>query len=335
MGYNQNRQIKLMANTESAYGTLPTFTPADDGFFAYNNANPVGLDVSVNELDAIRDGFTPVKSAIGRFLRPFTPTIFAQGSGVFGTPVRFNDMIRACAMKETIAGSSSSIVYTPRSTSLESCGVAADLGGIYFAIAGLFGTWRMSGSAGQPVEWAFDMRGLWTQPANVAAQFSGWSGGSNLAQTLKSAGLVIDNGTVAWSGSNPAGENRLVFKSFNFDRGLTIGETADANADDGLARVGFDGMSKPKLTVVVEMKDTLTGLANLEADIKAGTTHDVSFQVGKASGSEVFREWYLSFPTAQPVNLQYQDGDGGTRVISIDYNVQHDTEGSEFAMTLK
>lgn len=335
MGYNQNRKIQLMAAMESTYGTLPSFTPASDGFFAYNNANPVGVDIQTVDLEAIRDGLTPVKAAIGRFLRPFNPTIFMQGSGVFGNPVRFSELLRASLLTETIASSSSSIVYTPRSTLLESAGVAANLGGIYYAITGLFGTFRMSASAGQPIETAFDMRGLWTAPDNVAAQFNGWAGGSNLAQTLKSAGLSINNGTVNWSGSNPAGENRLVFKSFNFDRGVTIGETTDANADDGLARIGVEGMTKPKLTLVVEMKDTLTGLPNIEADIKAGTLHNIGFKIGKNGVGESFREWHMAFPTAQPINVVPQDGDGGTRVMSIDYNVQSDTEGAEFSMTLK
>lgn len=334
--FNQNRVVKLMAAIESAYGTLPTFAPATDGFFAYTNANPVGLDVSTTDLDPIRDGFTPTLSAVGRILRPFNPTIFVQGSGVFGTPVRFNDMIRACAMKETIAGTSSSIVYTPRSTSLESCGVAANLGGQYFAIHGVFGTWRMSGSAGQPVEWAFDMRGLFTPVTAVGSQFDNWSGGNNMAQTLKSAGLSINNGAVTWSGTQPsAGDDRLVFKSFNFDRGLTIGETSDANADDGVARIGFEGGSKPKLQLVVELKDNFTSLINFEADIRAQTTHDITFQVGKNGVGQTCREWYLTFPTAQPLSINYQDGDGGTRVAAIDYNVQHVTEGLEFMLTNK
>lgn len=329
MSQSRNRIVKAAAAIEATVGTNPNIDPANEGFFLFTNANPVGLDTQTVILDVLRESYTPSAALIGRQLINFTPTLLVQGSGAAGTAVRFNALLRCCGLKETVAASS--VVYDPafQDTDVKTASIELGLDGVLWETNAAQGTFTISASAAQGMEIAFNIRGLYNEPVNVGATLDGWSGGTNRAVTWKGANLIINNGTVAWSSSNPSG-NELVIKSMQFDRGVTIGERSDANATDGLAGLNLEA-AEPTFQVVVEAKNTVTGLPTLFSDLTNSVKHNVTFDMGSGAGNT----WSFSLPKAQLTNVTPADGDGGTRVYTLDYRVQHDTDGAEFKITTK
>lgn len=318
--------VKAMAEIESTYGTEPSWSPADDGFFLVNNANPVRLDTNRVTPAYLRETYTPLKDLIGRQLYRVEPMVYIQGTGTVGEAPRFNDLLRACLLQETVA--SSSVTYVPRSSSLESASMLVGLDGVVYEANGLRGNFVMSGSAGQPGEIQFTMLGLYNKPVTESTEFTSFSGGTNNAETLKGGQVSIDNGTVNWNSSNPAA-NPLVVKSFSFDRGVQIGERSDWNDSDAFAGLGIE-RTQPTLELVVEAKNTMTGLPDFWGDLTASVMHAVGFRVGTSAGNI----WTFDFPTAQLVDAFPSDGEAGTRNYTFQYQIQHDDAESEFSIVL-
>lgn len=315
-----------MAEIEVTYGTTPSWAPADDGFYLVDNANPVKLDTARTEPKYLRDTHTQLKDIIGRQLYMLEPKTYVCGGGAAATPVRFNDLLRCSGLLETVAGSS--VVYTPRSDGVESASVAVELDGVQYVAAGCYGTFRISGSAGQPAEIQFSLKGKYEKPVNSAA-FTAWAGGSVNAPTMKSGAVSINNGTVTWSSSSPT-SNPLIVKSFTFDRGLTIGEIADWNSSTGLYGLVIES-SRPTLEITVQCQDTMTGLPDFWGDITDMVTHAVAFQIGVSTGGI----WAFSIPKAQLVDASPGDGEAGTRNYTLTYKIQHDTADTEFSITTR
>jgi len=316
-----------MAEIESTYGTNPTMVGSTDGFLLFDNANPVAIDTNTIQINPLQESMAPVKNLIGRQLSRWSGKVMLAGSGTAGTAPLWNDLLRACGCDEAV-DAGSSVVYTPRpsASGFESATIVTELDGIEYEVNGTYGTFTMAGSAAEGVDVTFDMQGVYNAPVN-SAQFTGWAGGANNAVTMKSANLQIDNGTVTWTNASPAG-NELVFKSFSFTRGLATGERGDANAATGNAGLNVESTA-PKLELVIEAKNTLTALPNIWADLTASTTHAVTWQQGSVAGNIVS----FSFPEAQVEDVQPGDGDGGTRIWTVTYNVQHSTPDSEFSIT--
>lgn len=327
MAISQSRLVKAMAEIETTYGTAPTYTPASDGFLLISDGSPVAVDTNTVDISPLQSSFTKSKDLIGRQLYIWSGTVFLQNEGASTYSPRYNDLLRACAMQEATAASS--VTYTPRTTGLESVALATDLDGIKHELKGAYGTFSMSGSAGQGIEVGFNMSGLYNAPSTTAPSFSGHAAGSNLAETMKSVALSINNGTSTWASS---GSDPLAFKSFSFDRGVTVGERSDANASDALAGLSIED-SAPTLQVVVEAKTQFgaNNVIDFWTDLTGSVTHNVSFTHGSAVGKKI----QFDFPQAQLTDVSVGDGEAGTRSWTLDYKLTHTSADSEFTLTWK
>lgn len=314
-----------MAEIETTYGTVPSWSPAADGFYLIDNANPVKLDTARTETTYLRGVYTQLQDIIGRQLYMLEPKVYVCGGGAAGTPVRFNDLLRCSALLETVA--SSSVVYTPASSNLKTASVAIELDGVQYVAPGCFGNFRITGSAAAPGEIQFSLKGNYVKPVN-ATDFTSWNGGSNNAPTIKSAAVTIDNGSIAWA--TGTANVPLIVKNFTFDRGVNVAEITDCNSSTGLYGLSIETI-KPTLEITVQAHDTMTGIPDFWANLSAQTTHNVSFTIGQTAGNM----WSFSFPTAQLVDASPADGEAGTRNYTLQYKIQHADDDSEFTIITK
>jgi hypothetical protein len=325
MGLSDTFLVRCMAEVESVYGTVPTWAPADDGFYLCDNSNPVKLDTAKTEPKYLRDTYTQLQDTIGRQLYTLDPKTYVAGSGAAGTPVRYNDLLRCSALLETVA--SSSVVYTPASSALKTASVAIELDGVEYVAPGCYGSFVISGSAGQPADIQFSLKGNYQKPI-TATSFSGWAGGSNNAPSIKSANVTINNGSITWT--TLTANVPLIVKNFKFDRGLDIGEITDCNSPTALYGLAI-AAAKPSLEITVQAHDTMAGIPDFWANLTDQVAHAISWQVGQTAGNI----WQFSFPKAQLVDATPADGEAGTRNYTLMYKIQHDTPDTEFSIITK
>lgn len=328
MAESRSRIVKVGAVQEASYGSgdTPTWTSGGDAFLLYDNGSFVDVDTNVIDIVPLKEAYTPVKSLIGRQLQTFSGKNFLQGSGTAGVGPNYKGLLTACALSETV-NASSSVVYRPQSSSLNSSNIIAELDGIDYELNGSFGSFVMSGSAAQGVEINWDMRGLYKAPTAASVKTS-FSAGANRAATLKSAALVI--GT--WDGGDTDG---LVFKSFSLDRGASVTERSDANASDGLIGLTIEGTS-PTLELVIEAKTSLTATdtENLYTALTDSVTKAVTWTLDPGTaGNEV----QFSIPQYQVTGMSVADGEGGVRTWTVSGKPTHTTDdaddGNEFSIT--
>jgi hypothetical protein len=316
MAQSQARLIKVMANNVS--GSAPA--PATDGFLIYNDGSPIATETETINLTELTGAYTKRKSLIGRQLYQWNGTTMLQASGTAGTAPSIDKMFKGCALGATIAADTS-VKYEPVSTSFATTNIYTDLDGLEYQLTDGFGTFVMSGSAGQGVECAFSYSGVYNVPV-ATTSFGSFTAGDNNAETMKLVALEIGS----WvTGS----ADKLVFKSFSFDRGLTIGERTDANSSTGLIGLAVED-SNPTLQVVVEAKTQLNaqGVEDLWADLTGSNTKQVTWTHGSGAGKLIT----FDFPQAQLTNIGVADGDGGIRTWTLDYKIGHTGDDVEFSM---
>jgi hypothetical protein len=335
-----SRKVQVAAKVEAVAGTFEPVHETDDGILMFDDTDIISVDTDAVDIVPLKLALTPTKSLIGRQLYNFSGKSFLQGSGTAGTAPRFGALLECCALGATAVGSTS-VTYKPVSTGFKSTTIVVEMDGLLHQMVASRGTFTMSGSAGQGVEITFDIKGTYRKPTaaltdgdittgggptDATAFSSAYSGGTNRAVTMKSSDLVIVGNSITWNDSTPAA-NPLVFKSFSFDRGVTIGERTDANAADALQGLAIES-TEPTLELVVEGKNTLASLVDAWADLTSATTHAVTFDHGTLGGNK----WEFSFPEVSLTDVTSTSGEGGTRNWTFSYKVQHDTGDSEFTM---
>jgi hypothetical protein len=341
-----SRKVQVAAKVQASAGTVAQPSEVTDGILMYDDTDIVSVDTDAVDVVPLKVALTPTKSLIGRQLYNFSGKSFLQSSGTAGTAGMLGPLMECCALGATVTSSPDIVTYAPVSTGFKSTTIVCEMDGLLHRLQDTRGTFTMSGSAGQGVEITFDLKGLYEAPAvsiadclkttsdaNAAAFSGAYVSPSNRAVTMKSAGLIINPNA---GGSNSAGAwdeddaEPLVFKSFSFDRGATIGERTDANATDALQGLAIES-TEPTLEIVVEGKNTLTGVVNAWTDLTGAFSHNVTFDHGTVAGNT----WSFAFPEVSLTDVTSTSGEGGTRNWTFSYKVQHDTGDSEFTLTEK
>jgi hypothetical protein len=352
MAISQSKIVKAACVTEASYKPVTTqpIAPATDGFFLYDNTDPVNLDTASQDIIPLRGSFTKVAPTIGRQLYTFGGTVYASrletsGSAADDGVLRTQPLLMACGLQHVV-GTTTHTLFKPSSSFLTSGTFAAtdtksarlvvELDGFFYDITGVYGTFTMSGTAGAPIEISYDMQGVvGGQPATAAPGSTGaaldpvqtwaddWDGGSMTVRTLKNASVSIGNLAVA---TTP------VLKSFSFTRGFEVGERTDALATDGLAGLAPSD-SNPMLELVIEANTA--DLVDLYADLKAATPAAVSIVHGEPSGASTGERWKIAAPQAVLENITSSEGDSGLRNFTLSYKLIHDvTDDGEFTLEI-
>jgi hypothetical protein len=166
------RNRVLLAKEESVYGTDPTPTVSSNAIEASNIK--VSYQGDLLQRDNVRSNISPVSPVLGKRWIEITFDCELKGSGTAGTAGRIGDLLEACSMAETIsAGGSSSVTYTPTSSSQKSVTFYIydnDSAGssVLHKITGAMGSFTLKATAGQYGVLSFTFRGKYNAPTDQA-----------------------------------------------------------------------------------------------------------------------------------------------------------------------
>ena len=123
MAVNLSRRTVVTAKSESAYGTDPTPTLADDALLVFGDGAAVFTqNITVVDQPALRASLTPQQALIGKSMATvnlgtvlMTASKASDTAGETSSRPFYADLLKACGLTEAIGtdGSSSSTVYTP------------------------------------------------------------------------------------------------------------------------------------------------------------------------------------------------------------------------------
>lgn len=294
-----SRNEQILVKIESTYGTDPTPTGSD--------AVAIALLVQANPSESARFSERPVirGGSIGKASPLFGGSLFGlvievelKGSGDADTPPEYGPLLKACGFLETI-NASTSVVYTPRSTSHQSCTIYYYQDGTRYRVTGCRGNVSFRGSVGEVMIATFTMVGRKTagDPTDAA----------QLSPTLDDTVPPTFLGTNFFNldAYNP------VFTEWTLDMQNGVNPGANANAADGFGVVRITERD-PRGTLNPEM--TLVATQDWVDDFEQGTTQDLNFQLGTAGGNR----FAFDIPIARYIEIGFDDRDGN-RVVPLGY----------------
>lgn len=163
MAKRKNR--RLFAKIESSYGVDPTLAAEDVLTITELDVSPLEMESIDRELIVGYFGHTGFVA--GSRMARVTFKVELGGSGTAGDAPRFGPLLRACAFSETITPSTS-VVYAPVSTALESVALAYYTDGRYQLLRGARGTFSVEFTTKGIPYLSFTMDALYQAPTDVA-----------------------------------------------------------------------------------------------------------------------------------------------------------------------
>jgi hypothetical protein len=331
--------VSVEVNTGSYNGPTsnPTFSNFSSGIHQFRNTSPASIDTNSVDLQELRQSFSQTADAIGRQLVKLTPGLVVMGAGTAANAYaatsgagtfRLGRVLRMCGMSESagVTGGSSSLTYTFRSTGFEDGLVECQYSdistqAIRYRMKGVFGTFTMSGSAGQVITCDPTLTGLVVTgtPSLVTAVTPALP--TNLAETMKSEGMTI-TGTALNGGSAYTPK----FKSFQLDAALDIQEDPDANGADAIAGLVIAGR-KPSLQIVIGADSAR--VSEFYTDLKNAAIHTVTWTHGTTAGR------FCKFTVkGQLKNVTSQD-DAGLRTLQLQYDMAIGSGADDSELTIQ
>jgi len=283
---------------------------------------------------------------------PFTNLVSNTNPQEINVPF-YGSLFRACGLKEAItlgvqSNTQGQVAYTPRSSDFESCTMHVYADKIKHVSSSVFGTFTLSGNAGEGAELQFDMRGTYNLPTTATTVPTPTYPKDN--KKLIQAG-VSANSEAGWSigATNGDGTGGFVagdpiVRSFTFDAGVNVIERMDANSQFGLQGL-FITDRTPTLELVVEVESDLAtasdpggnnSIFNPMSDLADASgeqvRHEIKFIHGD-DGTELgsFEKIGFLFPAAQLVDVQYAD-DQGIRTYTLSYNITSDLDDRDYGI---
>ena len=280
---------------------------------------------------------------------PFTNLVTDTNPQGINVPF-YGSLFRACGLTEAITlGVSSTtqgqVAYTPRSSDFESCTMHVYADKIKHVSSSVFGTFTLSGNAGEGAELQFDMRGTYNLPTTQTAPTPTYPKdnkkliqagvGSNAGGSADGAGWSIDSSADDVGTGGFLGTNAPIVRSFTFDAGVNVIERMDANSQFGLQGL-FITDRTPTLELVVEVESELSTVFDPMSDLADASgdqvRHEIKFIHGD-DGTELgsFEKIGFLFPAAQLVDVQYAD-DQGIRTYTLSYNITSDLDDRDYGI---
>ena len=212
------KRCVILVKEESTYGVDAVPTEADNAVLAFDpQITPVGERI---ERDPVRATLSQYPHLIGARSRQITFQTELRGSGSLGVAPRMGDLFEACGMLETIVATTS-VKYTPASSSLKSATIYAYIDGLLYKFPGCVGTWEITYEMSKPamVNWTF--QGLYQDPADTALPSSPVFDSPTPPQCLSSNFIFNAVST-------------LVVQQLQLTLGANIAQRDDINAADGI-----------------------------------------------------------------------------------------------------
>lgn len=200
----RTKKTVIFAKLETVYGTAVALVAADAIRTHGAKVTPLEGSTVQRDLDGQtfgNDGELHVGTHVSVEF-----DVELSGSGTAGTAPKYNALLKACQMSETIVAVTS-VTYAPASNSTDSLTMYFQLDGQRHALRGCRGTWQLKvDSQGIPYL-HFMFKGLWVTPSSVADIVPDFSAG----WTVPRAVTFANTPTVTLHGITAP------YKSFQYD----------------------------------------------------------------------------------------------------------------------
>jgi len=322
MALNLSRRTVVTAKSEASYDSGETPALADDALLLFGDGAAV-YSQSINVVDqpALRASLTPQKALIGRSTATVSlSTVLMTASKVTDTTGEtssrpfFSNLLKACGMSEAIGtdASSSSTVYTPLTTGVESVCLWIYADNILHKVDGCYGNYTLTMNAGAQPDLQFQMMGLYQVPS--AGSISG------VAYPTDDK-VLVENEQITIGAFTPK------VRSLTLNWATTMAERNDANADKGFC--GFHITERaPTLNVTIE-EDSL-GSFDPWTDLYSTPSKSIVFTHATSATEQI----ELTVTTPQLTNIA-RSSDNGINTLSLDYRLWSNTDEGEMSLVFK
>lgn len=305
----------VLAKRESSYGVDPTPSLAANAIQVTGlRRNYSGEIFERNLQKATMSQDAPI---LGKRLMEIAFSMFLKGSGTPGTAARIGDLLRACALSETLVGGSS-YAYSPTSETQDSVTLYiydVNVAGNNFkkqVITGCRGNAVLTLDNGVPAKLDFSFRGLYAVPTDVSDPGSP-TYESTLPPIVESAGASYNS------------VSTLVIQQLMLDFANGLVEQDDINSAGGLK--GFAITSrKPNGRITPEA--VLVATTDWYSDWINSTQRAITAQVGSTNGNKIA----ISIPKAVVENIAEEDRNG-ILAESIPFRCALNSGDDEFSIT--
>lgn len=238
------REVVLLAKTETTEGTDPTPTPAANAVLVLN---PVSPSIPADDID--RDiaivGQSPLGTTVGLRHGEVTFGVEIRGMGVgpaviptAAAPLKEHPLLYACGLSPTYAANSSSAIYAPFDVggTVNTCTIYGYFGGVLRRYRACRGNVRWLGEVGRPGRAEFAMRGVFDPvSSNPDSTTDDIRNAANPTPTYLNRALKPPSFIGATMSAH--GYAGLHFRTMELDAGNQIERDESANAASGI--IGF------------------------------------------------------------------------------------------------
>jgi len=283
------RNQAIFVEIEAVPGTAETLVGADA--VQVQNLTPnLAEDLRMIEREIIRSSLNPEQAVYGGALIGFQFEVELKGSGTIDGQPRFGDLLRACAMDETITASTN-VVYNPLSdlTLHETVTIGYQEGGNFRVAKGCRGTFSLNLTAGQYGKFTFNMKGRINAETQTAAPTPSFE--STIPRAFVGATFVV-------------GSFAAPIEALTLDVANTLAVGANPNNADGFGNLVQVTGRQTRGTINPERE--LIGTKDYVAIFRAGTNQAISTgTIGTVAGNR----FALSIPNAYFRNVSPGDRD--------------------------
>jgi len=302
------RQVLLVKN-EVSYGqdSVPT---------AAANAIPVvekpkiEFDAEVIERKHPFHSMSKLKPIVGKKYTKLGFKVEYCGSGTATTAPRIGDLWEGCGFSEAVGASD--VTYTPASASLKSNSIYSYIDGALYKILGSVGNMKISGKAGTPVYFDFEVSGLYQDDSDASIVTPTFESNFKNPPQALSAVFTLDSVTT------------FVLREFNIDMGIPIIKREDMSAAHGYAGF-YCGKRNPTGNIIIEAptKATYDFLDKFET----ATEIAASLVIGATAGNILT----ITLPKITFTNVGIEEADGLV-VVNIPISINMNTGNDEIAL---
>ena len=321
MAITLSRRTVVTVESETTYNDGTTPALADDALLVFGDGASVYTQATnIVDNPALRASLTPQKALVGRTMATvnigtylMTASKATDTAGETSSRPFFSNLLKACGWSEAIGddgSTSSSTVYTPVSSAIESCAIWVYADTALHKIDGCYGSFTLTMNAGGAPDLQFTMMGIYNDP--IAGSTSG-------------AAYPVDDKVLVENEQITIGAFSPVVRSVTLNWATTVSERADANDQYGFAGVQLTDRS-PTLTIVVE-QDAL-GTFDPWADLYATPSKSISFTHSTSATEDIT----LSVTNPQLTNVT-RSSDGGVNTLSLEYRLWSNTDDGEATLT--
>lgn len=273
-------------------------------------------DIEINPQDSLRPfGFNKESGLTGMQKARISFEVLARGGTAAGTAGILSSLLKACAMSETVAASTS-VTYKPASSSAAPYSFAVNRDGQLWPLGGGFGDCSISLDSSKAIRYSFSMSGFYVAP----------SAASMLSPTYTTVAPVVAKAVALTIGGQAYTASKV-----NISFGGDVGYRDDISTTNATGIQGaYVGNRRMKGSADLEM--LALGTHDLHA-LQIARTH-VAIQTGVIGATAGNRPQY-SMPKCRITSVKPMDM--GNRVgVAIEWEIASDisdAEGTDYSET--